>query len=116
MIITVSKKEEVIIFRLKGSFICPSNLKVLETVRQTLCELRSYPKLLFDFKEVTRIDCSGLGTLMKISAEFLPRGGRIAVINMNKHVRDITVITRLSTVLKCFKTENDAVTALLDQP
>ena len=113
MIITESKKEEIIIFRLKGKFISPNIGKVLETVEQTLCGRISYPKLVFDFKEITRIDCAGLGTLMKISAEVLSCGGRIAIINMNKHVKNITVMTKLSTVLECFKSENDAVTSLL---
>ena len=113
MIITISEKENIVIFRLKGEFISPSIGKVLETVEQTLCGRISSPKLVFDFKKVTRIDAAGLGTLMKISAEILPCGGRIAVINMNKHVRDITIMTRLNTVLECYKCENDAVTALL---
>lgn len=113
MIITVSKKKEIVIFRLKGKFISPNIRKVLETVDRTLCGRAAYPKLVFDFKEVTQIDGAGLGTLMKILAEILPRKGRIAVINMNKHVRSLTVMTQLSTVLECFKNENDAVTTLL---
>ena len=115
MTITVSKKEEIVIFRLKGRFITPSNRIVLETVEQTLCGRVSYPKLVFDFKEVTLIDCAGLGTLMKISTDTMRRGGRTAVINMNEHIRKITVMTQLSTVLECFKSENDAVTTLLGQ-
>ncbi len=115
MIIKVSKKEEIVIFRLKGRFITPNNRKVLETVERTICGRIPYPKLVFDFKEVTLIDCAGLGTLMKISTDILRRGGRLAIINMNEHIKKITVMTHLSTVFECFNCENDAVTTLLEQ-
>ena len=113
MTIIVSEKEGVVIFRLKGRVISPGVKKILETVRETLTGHTSSPRLVFDFEEVTRIDGAGLGTFMKIYAEILPHGGRIAVINMNEHIRNVIVKTRLIAVLKCFKSEDDAVAALL---
>ncbi len=113
MFITISEKEDIVIFRLKGEFISPSTEQVLETVKKTVCGRTLSPKLVFDFQKVTQIDAAGLGTLLKISGAILPCGGRIAVINMNKHVRNVTVMTRLNRVFECFKCENDAVTALL---
>ena len=112
MIINVSKNEEIVTFRLNGKFISPSNRDLFETVEHALRGRVCYPKLLFDFKEVTRIDCAGLGTLMEINADILPRGGRIAIINMNKNIRNVTVMTQLSSVLECYKCENDAITML----
>ncbi len=116
MTITVSEKKEVVIFRLRGRIISPCIKKVLEAVEETLTRHDSSPRLVFDFKEVTQIDGAGLGTLMKVSSEIIPCGGKIAVINMNKHVRKLIVMTRLTTVLECFKSEDDAVTALLRHP
>ncbi|RKU17406.1 hypothetical protein C6503_10950 [Candidatus Poribacteria bacterium] len=111
--ITVCKKEEIVIFRLKGRVISPSTKKILETVEETLTRHASSPRLVFDFREVTRIDGAGLGMLMKIYTKILPCGGKIAVININKHIRNVIVRTRLIAVLKCFKSESDAVAALL---
>ena len=93
--------------------ISPSIRQILETVEETLIRHVSSPRLVFDFREVSQIDGAGLGTLMKIYAKIRPRGGKIAVINMNKHIRKIIVSTRLIAVLKCFKSEDDAVSALL---
>ena len=93
--------------------ISSSTKRVLETVEETLTRHGASPRLVFDFEQVTRIDGAGLGTLMKIYVKIRPRGGKIAVLNPNKHIRNIIVRTRLITVLKCFKSENDAVTALL---
>ena len=93
--------------------ISPSIKKVLETVEKTLTGHASSPRLVFDFREVTQIDGAGLGTLMEIYAGILPRGGKIAAINMNKHIRNVIVRTRVIAILECFKSENDAVAALL---
>ena len=113
MKITVCEKEEVVIFRLNGRVISPGIKKILATVEEILAGRASSPRFVFDFKEVTRIDGAGLGTLMKIYAEILPCGGKIAVININKHIRDVIVSTRLIAVLKCFESEDDAVAAML---
>ena len=85
--------------------ISPSTKKVLETVEAALAEHASPSKLVFDFKEVTRIDGAGLGMFMKIYTEILPRGGKIAVINISDHIRNVIVKTRLITILKCFKSQ-----------
>lgn len=93
--------------------ISPSIKKVLETVEETLTRHASSPRLVFDFRKVTQIDGAGLGTLMKIHVRIFPRGGKIAAINMNKHIRNVVVRTRVIAILECFKSEDDAVSALL---
>ena len=113
MAITVSEKEGVLIFRLSGRIITPAVKEVSETVEEALAVHSSPPRLLFDFKEVTGMDSSGLGVLMKIYSEIHPQGGKIAVINVNKHVKNLIVMARLITVFKSFESEDDAVAALL---
>ena len=113
MAITVSEKEGVTVFRLSGRIIAPGVQEVSRTVEETLAVLSSPPKLVFDFKDVTGMDSSGLGVLMKVYADIYPRGGEIAVINVNKHVKNLIVMARLITVFKNFESEEDAVAALL---
>ena len=112
MAITMSEKEGILIFRLSGSIITPGIKEVSETVEEALTRHASPPRLVFDFKKVTGMDSSGLGMLMKIYSEIHPRGGEIAVINVNKHVKNLIVMARLITIFKNFESENDAVAAL----
>ena len=112
MAITVSEKEGILIFRLSGRIITPGVKEVLDTIEEALAS-HSSPRLVFDFEGVTGMDSSGLGALMKIYSEIQPRGGVIAVINVNKRVKDLIVMARLITVFKNFESEDDAVTALL---
>ena len=112
MAITMSEKEGILIFRLSGRIITPGVKEVSETVEEILATHVSSPRLVFDFKEVTGMDSSGLGALMKIYSDIYPCGGQIAVINVNKHVRNLIVMARLITVFKSFESEDDAVAAL----
>lgn len=112
MAITTSEKEGILIFRLNGRIITPGIKEVSETVEAALAAHASPPRLVFDFKEVTGMDSSGLGVLMKIYSDIQPCGGKIAVINVNKHVRNLIVMARLITVFKNFESEDEAVVAL----
>ena len=116
MTINVSKKEEVIIFRLSGKIISPGIEEISKTMEETLAAHASPPRLLFDFKEVTGIDSSGLGTLMKIYADIHPRDGKIAIINTNKRIKNLIIMARLITIFKSFENEDDAIAALLEYP
>lgn len=115
MAITVSEKEGVIIFRLSGRIITPGVREVSETVEEALAVHSSPPRLVFDFKEVIGMDSSGLGVLMKIYSDIHRRGGEMAVINVNKQVKNLIVMARLITVFRNFETEDDAIAALLQR-
>ena len=112
MVTTVSEKEGVIIFKLSGRIITPGVKEVSETIEETLAAHVSPPRLVFDFKEVTGMDSSGLGVLMKIYADIQPCGGQIAVIHVNKHVKNLIVMARLITVFKNFENEDQAIATL----
>ena len=116
MAITVSEREGVLIFKLSGRMITPGIREISETVAATLHEVTAPPRLVFDFKEVTGMDSSGLGALMKVYSDIRPHGGKIAVINVNKHVKNLIVMARLITVFKSFENEDDAIAALLRYP
>ena len=113
MAITVSEREGVLIFTLSGKIISLGIKEVSETIEETLAGQVSPPRLVFNFKEVTGMDSSGLGVLMKVYADIYPREGRIAVINVNKHVKNLIVMARLITVFESFENEDEAVNALL---
>ena len=112
MTITVSEREGVIIFKLSGRIISPGIKQVSETMEKALAISLSPPKLVFDFKEVTGIDSAGLGVLMKIYADIRPNDGKIAVINMNKRVKNLIVMARLITIFNSFESEDHAIVAL----
>ena len=116
MTITQSERDGVFIFQLEGRIIASDVQDLEDAVQDALSQMRYKPKLVFDFKDVTGMDSSGLGVLMKIYANIQPRGGTIAVINVNKHVKNLIVMARLITVFRNFESEEEAVWALLNPP
>lgn len=116
MAITQSQRNGVFIFKLDGRIIAPAIQEVTEVVENVLTQIEEPPKLVFDFKDVIGMDSSGLGALMKIYTEIQPRGGKIAVINVNKHVKNLIVMARLITVFRNFENEDEAVCALSNPP
>ena len=116
MAITVSERDGVLIFKLSGRMISPGITEISETLSETLAEAPSPPRLVLDLKDVTGMDSSGLGALMKVYSDIRPHGGKIAVINVNKHVKNLIVMARLITVFKSFENEDEAVAALLRHP
>lgn len=116
MAITQLERDGVHIFKLDGRIIAPDVEELTDTVQHTLSQIKGSPKLVFDFKDVTSMDSSGLGALMRIYADIHPKGGTIAVINVNKHVKNLIVMARLITVFRNFEDEDEAVWALLNPP
>lgn len=114
MAITQSQRDGVTIFKLDGRIIAPHISEVTDLVEQELKKMEGPPNLVFDFKDVTSMDSSGLGAIMKIYTDVQPRGGSIAVINVNKHVKNLIVMARLITVFQNFESEEEAVNALLN--
>ena len=114
MAITHLERDGVIIFKLNGRIIAPDVQELSDTVQHTLAGMNDPPKLVFDFKDVTGMDSSGLGALMRIYADIQPREGSIAVINVNKHIKNLIVMARLITVFRNFENEDEAVWALLN--
>lgn len=116
MAIIHSEQDGVNIFKLDGRIMGPEIQELKDTVENVLSQINDTPKLVFDFKDVIGMDSSGLGVLMKIYTDIHPLGGTIAVINVNKHVKNLIVMARLITVFRNFETEEEAVWSLLNTP
>ncbi|MCG9128956.1 STAS domain-containing protein [Candidatus Poribacteria bacterium] len=114
MAIKKSQRDGVTIFKLEGRIIAPHISEVTDLIEQELKNMEDPPNLVFDFKDVTSMDSSGLGAIMKIYTDVQPRGGSIAVINVNKHVKNLIVMARLITVFQNFESEEEAVNSLLN--
>lgn len=116
MAIIQSEQNGVHIFKLDGRIMGPDIEEIKDTVENAISQIDDTPRLVFDFKDVIGMDSSGLGVLMKIYADIHPLGGTIAVINVNKHVKNLIVMARLITVFRNFETEEEAVWSLLNPP
>jgi anti-sigma B factor antagonist len=67
------------------------------------------PQIVLDLGNVTRIDSSGLGTLVALYVSARKVGGDIKLANLGNHIKEALRITRLVTVFDIFDKTEDAV-------
>ena len=70
------------------------------------------PCFLIDFEHVRKIDSSALGMLVNLHVIAGQMNGRIGVLNVGKHIRNVLVISRLVNVFEHFEDEDAAIAAL----
>ncbi len=65
--------------------------------------------ILLNLAEVSHIDSSGLGELVGAFATVTNRGGRLKLLNLQKRIRDLMQITKLTSVFESFTDEKAAL-------
>jgi len=69
----------------------------------------NYKYFLFDFKNVTMIDSSGLGYIVYCLKEVRKNGGDVKIENLVDQAKLIFEITRINSVLDIYDNQNDAL-------
>lgn len=112
MDVNVETRDGVIILKLGGRIVGIAGGELRQVVDEQLKDAPASPKFLFDFADVSRMDSSGLGTLIGLHVSIARRGGRIGVINVSNNINNLLVIGRLITIFEHFDSENDAIAEL----
>ena len=86
----------------------PSVLELREAIAP---QIESYdePRILINFEHVNMIDSSGLGALMEARAIANRKNGRIGVIHVSKHIKNLVVLSRLVSMFEHYDNEDAAV-------
>ncbi len=83
-----------------------------ESVRQHIKELLPMDKhVVLHLGEVTFVDSSGLGTLVRIAATLRHAGGDLKLCQVTPEVRSVLKITNLSQLFPMFEQEEEAIAA-----
>lgn len=68
-------------------------------------------KLVVDLMNVPLIDSSALGAIVITLKSCQQSGGKLVLLNPQKAVREVLEVTKLSTVIEIYDTEEDACNA-----
>ena len=112
MDVNVEHKEGVIILRLGGRIVGIAGGELRQVIEQLLVDAPASPRFLFDFADVSRMDSSGLGTLIGLHVSIARKEGRIGVINVSRSINNLLVMGRLITTFERFDNEDEAIAAL----
>lgn len=105
--ITSNRVNGVVVVHLTGSIYFGEESTALRVnVKDSLNESR---QIVLDFRNVTRIDSGGLGTLVALYASARKIGADIRLASLGDHPKEVLQITRLMTLFEVFDTTEAAV-------
>ena len=112
MDVNVETRNGVIVLKLGGRIVGIAGGELRQVIEEQLQNAPESPKFLFDFADVSRMDSSGLGTLIGLHVSVARKGGRIGAINVSNSINNLLVIGRLITIFEHFDSEDEALAAL----
>ena len=87
-------------------------LKNLKEEVQNYISDKEEPKVILDFENVSYVDSTGLGNIIRIFEIIKKKKGTLAAVNLNVDVEKIFNITTLDTLIKVYPTLEDAINEL----
>ena len=87
-----------------------------ETLRGKLADMvaRGHRQIVLDLGELTHLDSSALGSLVATQIRADKAGATLKIANAGKRLRDLLVLTRLTTVFNCYESLHAAVESFND--
>lgn len=107
---TIRHKDGITILEPTGKIIGEA-VPELREVLITQIDKSKIPCILINFERVYKMDSAGLGTFIVVYNMVRSKGGRIGIINVGKHIKNLIVQSRLINIFEHFSTEDAAVKA-----
>ena len=108
----IRESEGVLIIKPSGRIIGPAGTELREQITGELEKISGTPKVLIDLADVSRIDSSGLGTLVACHVSVARKDGRVGLINIGTDTQNLIVMGRLISIFERYDSEDEAIAAL----
>ena len=109
---TQSRQENnVTILEPSGRIVGPAVSELRQTILPDI-EAAETPRILINFENVNMMDSAGLGALVEARALASRKEGRIGVINVGKHIKNLIVLSRIVSLFEHYDSEEEAISAL----
>lgn len=103
----------VIIVEPHGNIVGPK----IADLREALApEIKAFdtPLILINLEYATGMGSSGLGVLVQAYHSVKRKNGRIGVIHISKHINNLLILSKLTSLFEHFENETEAVSALAE--
>lgn len=111
MATTIRQRDNVTILEPSGRIVGPAVSDLRQTILPDI-EASETPRILINFENVNMMDSAGLGALMEARTIASRKEGRIGVINVGKHIKNLIVLSRIVSLFEHYDSEDEAVSAL----
>ena len=107
----IRQQNGIAILEPNGKIIGPAASELWDAISPQIAA-SEVPRILINFENVNMIDSAGLGALMEARALANRKQGRIGVMNVGKHIKNLIVLSRIVSLFEHFDSEDAAVSAL----
>lgn len=109
--VQLEQKAEVAVLKLRGNFFGDRDT---DKLRRTLRELTADGNLALaiDLGSVRRMNSIALGVLVGVHTNYVKRGGRVILADLDRNIEDLLTITKLARVFEIGPTLPDALRKL----
>ena len=107
----IRREGNVAIIEPTGKLVGASVVELRQAIKPQI-ETYDEPRILINFENVNMVDSSGLGALMEARAITTRKNGRIGVINVGKHIKNLVVLSRLVSMFEHYDNKDAAVLEL----
>ncbi|KYO65796.1 anti-sigma F factor antagonist [Thermovenabulum gondwanense] len=99
---------DVMIVNLKGELDHHVAARIKDDIDYVMSR-KNIKKIIFNFKNVTFMDSSGIGMLLGRYKSIKSVGGALGVCNVNERIKKVFDISGLFNIIPCYTDENDAL-------
>ena len=111
MTMQIRRQDGIAIVEPSGKIVGSSGLELQATLARQL-ETSETPRILINLEKVNMIDSSGLGALVETRGLAIQKRGRVGVVHVSKHIKNLIVINRLMRLFEHYDNEAAAISAL----
>ena len=104
----------VYVVRCSGRIVAGEEVKTLEAAINR--GLREFLRLVLDIGDVSRLDSTGMGLLVRFLSHTRSRGGDLRLAAPPVFVRDLLRVTKLAAIFRIFDSEDEAIVSFLKEP
>ncbi|HHW56666.1 MAG TPA: anti-sigma F factor antagonist [Clostridia bacterium] len=102
------KKGDILIAKIDGELDHHVAEKIKAIVDEEY-EKKSYKNLIFDFKNVSFMDSSGIGVIIGRYKKVKENKGKVMIVNANKQLHKIIEVSGLLRIIKCYNDIEEAL-------
>jgi len=115
LVLNTRQSGDVSILDISGRITLGEGASALRNAVRTMAG-EGHKKVLFNLREVSYIDSSGLGVLVSAFATFANLGGQLKLLHVMSRVKDLLLITKLYAVFEIFDNEGTALRSFVKSP
>lgn len=109
---TIRRQENLVIVVEPHGRIVGENVSALQDAILPEVKAFDHPRILINLEHATAMGSQGLGVLIQTYATVKRKKGRIGVIHIGRHIKNLLILSRLTTLFEHFETEAEAIEAL----